>query len=206
MKGGRWEASVCLSTSLSKHFVLRGVRATGLQSAGLLEDGFFGTGMIVVDVREEGTVATRDVQKMAVKKRESWFQHALSTFPGTLMGPAAFLRFTTLRNGLTSCCCIVRAGLTVARRGGEQNLLASNRAKKLISSSASRAAFVVFTAFLLPLQLVKCCKPCHTHLRSLSKTRSSILSLQASLAASITLFRSTLQGGVYQFLPVVKLR
>ena len=50
-------ACMRLSTSLSKYFIMRGVRATGLQSARLLEDGFFGTGMIIADFRGGGMVA-----------------------------------------------------------------------------------------------------------------------------------------------------
>jgi len=72
----------------------------------------FGTGLIVDDLRQDGTTACdRERVKMEVKTCESWSAHALSTFPGTPSRPAAFLGFTTaLSTCLTSCCSTVREG------------------------------------------------------------------------------------------------
>ena len=64
---------------------------------------------MMVDVRHEGMAAlARDRLKMLVNTNASWSAHSLSTFPGTLSGPAAFLGFTDLSTRFTSHSCTVR--------------------------------------------------------------------------------------------------
>jgi len=85
---------------------------------------FFGTGMTVADFRQGGmTACARERLNILVKMRARWWAHALSTLPGTLSGPIAFLGFTARSTRLTSCCCTVSGvvqGLGGGRVGVEQ--------------------------------------------------------------------------------------
>ena len=93
---------MCCETSLSKHFITTDVRAMGLKLFRLLLADVFGTGMMVADFMQAGMVAwVRERLKILVRISESWSAHALSTFPGTPSGPAAFLGFTDLSAPLT---------------------------------------------------------------------------------------------------------
>ncbi len=61
--------------------------------------GFFGTGMIVVDLKQKGTVAIeRERLKMSVVTLVSSEAQSLSKRPGMLSGPAALREFINLIN------------------------------------------------------------------------------------------------------------
>ena len=146
--GGR-QALMCLKTSFSKHLVMTGVSAMGRKSLRLVVGDFLGIGMIVADFKQDGiTACSRDRLKMSVKTCDSWLAHALSTFPGTPSGPAAFLGLTALSTRLTSCTSRVSGGVLEADGGcsggwsdvAECCVEDSKRAKKLFSSSANAAS------------------------------------------------------------------
>lgn len=64
-------------TSFSKHFMMMGIRAMGRQSFKHNTGDFFGTGMMVADLRHSGTtVWCRDVLMMSVKTSLTWFAHS----------------------------------------------------------------------------------------------------------------------------------
>ena len=93
---------MCWATSLSRHFITTDVSAMGLRSFPLLPADVFGTGMIIADFQQDGMVARdREILKILVRIPVSWSAQALSTFPGTPSGPAAFLGFTFLSVLLT---------------------------------------------------------------------------------------------------------
>lgn len=76
-RGQRWvggrQSLICLSTSLSRHFMMMGVTATGLWSFRLSAAGFLGTRIIVAVLRQGGTMeCARDRSKMCVKTAASW--------------------------------------------------------------------------------------------------------------------------------------
>src|SRR4029434_10809655 len=107
-------------------------------------DGWFlRDGMMVADFRQGGMVArVRERLKILVKTPASWLAQALSTFPDTPSGPAAFLVSTDLSTHLFLCSCRVRVWLLGV--GGVSaivvGLLTSKPANKLLSSSASEAS------------------------------------------------------------------
>lgn len=78
---------------------------------------------------------------MSVKTGQSWSAHTLSTFPGTQLGPTAFLGFTMLSARLTSCSGKVSTQEPAAGGAGEseQDVFAS----KQFSSSANEAFVLV---------------------------------------------------------------
>ncbi len=77
-------------TSLSKHFILIGVSAMGQQLFSQDTGDFFGTGMIVVDLRHVGMTAwLSEVLKISVRTSVSCSAQSFSTWRGMLSGPAA---------------------------------------------------------------------------------------------------------------------
>ena len=57
---------------------------------------------MMADFQQDGTMAwVREMLKISVRIPISWSAQALSTFPGTQSGPAAFLWFTSLSTLLT---------------------------------------------------------------------------------------------------------
>ena len=80
---------------------------------------FFGTGMIVDDLRQEGTTPwARDRLNSFVRIGVSWSAQSLSTRPGIPSGPAAFLGFTAFSAHLTSCS--VRTVKLVVVQGADE--------------------------------------------------------------------------------------
>ncbi len=94
---------MCSLTSLSKHLLKMGIRATGLQSFKHVILFFLGMGKMVDFFKHEGnTDRERDKLKMSVKTSASWKAHALSTWPGMPSGPTALRMFTRLKDRVTS--------------------------------------------------------------------------------------------------------
>merc|ERR1712035_163550 len=110
--GGRMEMMWSLTT-LSKHFMMVEVSATGRKSLRHVMAGFFGTGIIVADLKHGGTTAWfSEVLKMSVSTWASWSAHSLISRPGMLSGPAAFRALTFRRalrtavvSSLSACPC-----------------------------------------------------------------------------------------------------
>lgn len=102
-------------TNLSKHFIMMRVSA---MSAG----DFLGGGIMRVALKHAGMTAwLREVLKMSVRTSVRESAQSLSTIPGMLSGPAAFLGFTmsrVLRTSAGSRCYIVRAGRGFCWCGG----------------------------------------------------------------------------------------
>ena len=72
---------------------------------------YLGIGMIMADFKQGGmTACSRDRLKMVVNTCDSCSAHALSTFPGTPSGPAAFLGFTAQSIRIVSCTSRVSGG------------------------------------------------------------------------------------------------
>ena len=93
--GGRMDL-LCDMTSLSKHFTMMGVSATGRQS--LKQDGadFFGTGMMVAALKHDGTTAClREGLKTSVKTSLSSSAQSFSTQPSMLSRPVALQMLIT---------------------------------------------------------------------------------------------------------------
>ena len=108
--------------------------------------------MMVADFRKGGMVArVRERINILVKTPASWLAQALSTFPDTPSGPAAFLVLNDLSTHLTSCSCRVREW--VLGVGGVSAIvlcvLTSKRAKKWLSSIEASARTVLVLLFLL---------------------------------------------------------
>ncbi len=90
-------------TTLSKHFIMMGVSATGRRSFRLVVLDFLDTGMMVAALKHDGTTAwINEVLSMSVRTQASWSAHSLTTRPGMLSGPAAFRALTFLRVLCTS--------------------------------------------------------------------------------------------------------
>lgn len=67
-----------LMTSLSKHFIMNGVSATGQESFTQVTNDFFGTGMIVVVLKHAGmTTWLREVLKTSVRTSSSTQPHTV---------------------------------------------------------------------------------------------------------------------------------
>lgn len=60
------QSLICCNTSLSKHFVIKGVKVKGLNSLRLLLEEFLGTGIIVANLRQDGTTAS-DRERLKVQ-------------------------------------------------------------------------------------------------------------------------------------------
>lgn len=93
---------LCVKRSHSKHFITKGVKASG-QFRDLIAT-CFGTGKIVVYFRTVGTVAcSKEMLNRLVNTAVSCPEQYLRTLSGTLSGPLALLRLICLRVLLTSC-------------------------------------------------------------------------------------------------------
>lgn len=97
--------------SFLKGFMTAGVSGIGLNSLRLLVFTFFGRGLMAADSRYGGTLeCSSEKLNIYVKTAESCLAQALSTLPGTLSCPLAFLGFTDLKTRLTWCPWRVRGG------------------------------------------------------------------------------------------------
>ncbi len=164
-----------------------GVRATGLQSFKHVILFFFGMGTMVDFFKLEGTTdRERETLNMSIKISASWNAHAQSTQPGMPSEPTALRIFTRGKDRITFRREMESALTSSAAATGVLSvwavLLASKRAKQLLSSSGREAA--MFTvADLFPLKPVMLLMPCHMLLVLLVLNCSSTLFLYCHLAA-----------------------
>src|SRR4029434_3244986 len=101
-------------TSLSKHFMIVGVSATGRKSLRPAALECFGTGTMEVVLKHVGTAAwASDRLNISVKTSVSCPAQALSTRPGMPSGPAAFRALVLLSAAHTSVEESVRGWLSV---------------------------------------------------------------------------------------------
>lgn len=71
---------MCCTTSRAKYFMMMGVSATGLYSLKQAVEAFFGTGMMVVLLKQMGNPAwLREVLKMSVRTSVSSSSQSFST-------------------------------------------------------------------------------------------------------------------------------
>lgn len=75
---------------------------------------FFGTGMIVVDLKHVGTpYCSSQKMKMVVNTTASWSAQPLRMCPETPSGPDAFLMLSLLKAALTLCCLVLMEAVFV---------------------------------------------------------------------------------------------
>ncbi len=87
-----------VGTSLSNDFITTDVKATGLWSLSPAIFVFFGTGMMMENLKQEGTSQnSSDLLKINVKMDDSWAAQALRQAAETQSGPLAFLIFCLLK-------------------------------------------------------------------------------------------------------------
>ncbi len=92
------------------------VRATGLYSLSPVILGFFGTGMMVDLLKQEGTShSSSDLLNICVKMGARWSAQVFKQARVTLSGPGAFLLLIFLKTWCTSSSLIWSTG--VGRRG-----------------------------------------------------------------------------------------